>query len=83
MHLEIILRQGLKHQQDQNLQVQEARMLHHEIILRLDQNLQVQEVKAEALEVILQVQILAEVLVVEDHLAQVEEDKTVNHLKLL
>jgi hypothetical protein len=30
----------------------------------------------EALEVILQVQILVEILVVEDHLAQVEEDKT-------
>jgi hypothetical protein len=30
----------------------------------------------EALEVILQVQILVEVLVVEDHLVQVEEDKT-------
>jgi hypothetical protein len=76
MHLEIILHQGLKRQQDLKHLRLEPRMLHHEIILQQDQILQVQEVKAEALEVILQVQILAEVLVVEDHLAQVEEDKT-------
>ena len=76
MHLEIILRQGQNHQQELNLQVQEARMLHHEIILQQDQNLQVQEVKAEAPEATLLVQILEEVLAVEDQLVLVEEDKS-------